>query len=147
MTEREFDLQVWRRFDTVTLDTGIETTIMYVCFSSRSVRIYVKNSPPEWVGFDRIVSHKSRFGGDPDDLAIIEELHNKVMKQDDEIERLKNEKQVLADKISKNYLADLLRAVNIVKEGIAEKKTKMEKIDRGLELIASSLARMEQADL
>lgn len=53
----------------------------------------------------------------------------------------------MADKISKNYLADLLRAVNIVKEGIAEKKTKMEKIDRGLELIASSLARMEQTDL
>ncbi len=28
MTEKYFEQQVWRRFDTVTLDTGIETTIM-----------------------------------------------------------------------------------------------------------------------
>jgi hypothetical protein len=49
----------------------------------------------------------------------------------------------LTEKISKNYLADLLRAVNMMKEGLAEKKSKMEKIDRGLELIANSLANME----
>ena len=143
MTEREFDLQVWRRFDTVTLDTDIETTIMNVCFSTRSVRIYVKNAPPEWVPFVRIVSHKSRFGGSPDDKDIIEELHNKIMKQHDEIEHLQAERDALKEKISKNYIDDLLRAMNIVKEGITERKTKIEKIDRGLELIASTLARME----
>jgi uncharacterized coiled-coil protein SlyX len=76
-------------------------------------------------------------------VAIIEELHNRVLKQQDEIERLRDEKQALTEKISKNYLADLLRAVNMMKEGLAEKKSKMEKIDRGLELIAKSLANME----
>lgn len=143
MTEKEFDQQVWRRFDTVTLDTGIETTIMNVCFSTRSVRIYVKNAPPEWVPFKRIESHKSRFGGDSDDLAIIEELHNKVMKQGDEIERLHNEKKKLVERISNNHMAELLKAVNTVQQGLQEKKSKMERIDRGLELIASTLAKME----
>ena len=55
MTEQEFDQQVWRRFDVVTTDTGIETTVMNVCFSTRSVRIYVKNAPAEWLPSKRIV--------------------------------------------------------------------------------------------
>ena len=142
MTEQEFDQQVWRRFDVVTTDTGIETTVMNVCFSTRSVRIFVKNAPPEWLPAKRIVTHTTRNGGNADDLAIIEELHNKVLNQAKEIERLTNEKQLLAEKISKNYLADILRAVNMLKEGLTEKKNKVEKVERGLELIVSALARM-----
>ena len=128
MTEQEFDQQVWRRFDNVTTDTGIETTVMNVCFSTRSVRIYVKNAPPEWMPCKRIVTHKTRKGGDADDLAVIEELHNRIMKQDDEIERLKNEKQVLADKISKNYPSELLKAVNAIKEGLTERSTRLRRL-------------------
>ena len=143
MTEQEFDSQVWRRFDNVTTDTGIETTVMNVCFSTRSVRIFVKNAPPEWMPCKRIVTHTTRKGGDADDSAIIEELHNKIMKQDERIERLTNEKQVLAEKISKNYLEDILRAVNMLKEGLTEKKNKVEKVERGLELIVSAIARIE----
>jgi len=146
MTESEFDQQVWRRFDTVTVDTGIETTIINVCFSTRSVRIYIKNAPPEWIPCKRIESHKSRFGGDADDLAIVEELHNKVMNMEDIIVQLKHEKQQLTEKIGKNYLSDILRAVNIIKEGLTEKKAKMEKVDRGMDMIVSALARMEQTD-
>ena len=143
MTEQEFDQQVWRRFDVVTTDTGIETTVMYVCFTTRSVRIFVKNAPPEWLPCKRIVTHTTRKGGDADDSAIIEELHNKIMKQDDQIERLKNEKAQLQEKISKNYLSDILRAVNMLKEGLTEKKNKVEKVERGLELIVSAIARIE----
>ena len=143
MTEQEFDSQVWRRFDNVTTDTGIETTVMNVCFSTRSVRIFVKNAPPEWMPCKRIVTHTTRKGGDADDSAIIEELHNKIMKQDERIERLTNEKQVLAEKISKNYLEDILRAVNMLKEGLTEKKNKVEKVERALDLIVSALARIE----
>ena len=140
MTEQEFDQQVWRRFDNVTTDTGIETTVMNVCFSTRSVRIYVKNAPAEWLPFKRIVAHKTRKGDTADEGTIIEELHNRILKQDEKIARLENEKAALAEKISRNYLGELLKAVNMLKEGLTEKKNKLEKIERGLELIVSTLA-------
>ena len=135
MTEQEFDQQVWRRFDVVTTDTGIETTVMNVCFSTRSVRIFVKNAPPEWMPCKRIEKHTTRKGGDADDSAIIEELHNRILKQDDKIVRLENEKAALAEKISKNYPAELLKAVNAIKKGLTEKKNKIEKIEKGLAAI------------
>ena len=132
MTEQEFDTQVWRRFDVVTTDTGIETTVMNVCFTTRSVRIYVKNAPPEWLPAKRIEKHTTRKGGDADDLTIIEELHNRILKQDDKIVRLEKEKAVLAEKISKSYPSEILKAVNAIKEGLTEKKHKIEKIEKGL---------------
>jgi peptidoglycan hydrolase CwlO-like protein len=146
MTEQEFDSQIWRRFDLVTTDTGIETTVMNVCFSTRSVRIYIKDAPPEWMPCKRIEKHTTRKGGDADDLAVIEELHNRIMKQDDEIVRLKNEKTALAEKISKNYLGDLLRAVNLMQQGLQEKKHKMEQIDSGLRQIQAALDNMKDKD-
>ena len=132
MTEQEFDSQVWRRFDVVTTDTGIETTVMNICFSTRSVRIFVKNAPPEWLPAKRIEKHTTRKGGDADDLTIIEELHNRILKQNEQIERLKHEKAALTEKISKNYPAELLKAVHAIKEGLTEKKHKIEKIEKGL---------------
>ena len=140
MTEQEFDQQVWRRFDVVTTDTGIETTVMNVCFSTRSVRIFVKNAPPEWLSFKRIVAHTTRKGDTADEGTIIEELHNRILKQDEKIVRLENEKAALAEKISRNYPSELLKAVNMLKEGLTEKKNKLEKIERGLELIVRTLA-------
>ena len=142
MTEQEFDSQVWRRFDLVTTDTGIETTVMNVCFSTRSVRIYIKDAPPEWMPFKRIEKHTTRKGGDADDLAVIEELHNRIMKQDDEIVRLKNEKAALAEKISKNYPSEILKALNVIKEGLTEKKHKIEKIEKGLAAIDAVMTKV-----
>lgn len=146
MTEQEFDSQVWRRYDVVTTDTGIETTVMNVCFSTRSVRIFVKNAPPEWLPAKRIEKHTTRKGGDGDDLTIIEELHNKVLKQADEIVRLQDEKKLLQEKIAKNYLGDLLRAVNTMEQGLREKKHKMEQIESGLSQIQAALDKMEAAE-
>ena len=143
MTEQEFDQQVWRRFDVVTTDTGIETTVMNVCFSTRSVRIYVKNAPAEWLPFKRIVAHTTRKGDTADEGTIIEELHNRILKQEEKIARLENEKAALAEKISRNYLKDILQSVNMLKEGLTEKKNKLEKIERGLDLIVSTLARID----
>lgn len=142
MTEQEFDSQVWRRFDLVTTDTGIETTVMNVCFSTRSVRIYIKDAPPEWLPFKRIEKHTTRKGGDADDLAVIEELHNRIMKQDDEIVRLKNEKAALTEKISKNYPSEILKALNVIKEGLTEKKHKIEKIEKGLAAIDAVMTKV-----
>lgn len=142
MTESEFQTQVWRPYDRITTAEGVPGKVLGVSFTSKSVRAYISGAP-EWVKCDLIETHTTGKGKDGDDVAIIEELHNRVLKQQDEIERLREEKQSLTEKISKNYLADLLRAVNMMKEGLAEKKSKMEKIDRGLELIAKSLANME----
>ena len=132
MTEQEFDTQVWRRFDVVTTDTGIETTVMNVCFTTRSVRIYVKNAPPEWLPCKRIEKHTTRKGDTADEGTIIEEMHNRILKQDDKIVRLEKEKAVLAEKISKSYPSEILKAVNAIKEGLTEKKHKIEKIEKGL---------------
>jgi uncharacterized coiled-coil protein SlyX len=142
MTESEFQTQVWRPYDRITTAEGVPGKVLGVSFTSKSVRAYISGAP-EWVKCDLIETHTTGKGKDGDDVAIIEELHNRVLKQQDEIERLREEKQALTEKISKKYLADLLRAVNMMKEGLAEKKSKMEKIDRGLELIAKSLANME----
>jgi peptidoglycan hydrolase CwlO-like protein len=113
---------------------------MNICFSTRSVRIFVKNAPPEGLPFKRIVAHTTRKGDTADEGTIIEELHDKIMKQDGQIERLKNEKAQLQEKISKNYLGDLLRAVNLMQQGLQEKKHKMEQIDSGLRQIQATLA-------
>lgn len=142
MTEQEFDSQVWRRFDVVTTDTGIETTVMNICFSTRSVRIFVKNAPPEWLPAKRIEKHTTRKGGDADDLTIIEELHNRILKQSEQIERLKNEKAALAEKISKSYTSEILKAVNAIKEGLTEKKHKIEKIEKGLATIDAVMTKV-----
>lgn len=132
MTEQEFDQQVWRRFDNVTTDTGIETTVMNVCFTTRSVRIFVKNAPPEWLPCKRIEKHTTRKGDTADEGTIIEELHNRLLAAEDKIIELKHEKAALAEKISKNYPSELLKAVNAIKEGLTEKKNKIEKIEKSL---------------
>ena len=142
MTEQEFDTQVWRRFDVVTTDTGIETTVMNVCFTTRSVRIYVKNAPPEWLPCKRIEKHTTRKGDTADEGTIIEEMHNRILKQDDKIVRLEKEKAVLAEKISKSYPSEILKAVNAIKEGLTEKKSKIEKIEKGLAVIDTVMANL-----
>ncbi len=142
MTEQEFDSQVWRRFDVVTTDTGIETTVMNVCFTTRSVRIYVKNAPPEWLPCKRIETHTTRKGDDADDASIIEELHNKVISQQDTIDRLKKEIDELKEKQSRNHISTLLSQVNIVGNLLQEKKKRMENIDAALMLINETVQKV-----
>ena len=66
-----------------------------------------------------------------------------MLTQAERIGKLEEERRLLQEKISKNYLADLLRAMNILKEGIQEKKNKIAKIDNGLEQIQDALAKIE----
>lgn len=145
MTEQEFQKQVWRPYDQITTAGGVKGKVLNVCFTTKSVRAFISGAP-EWVRCDLIETHTTGKGGDADDMTIIEELHNKVLKQADEIERLRGERELLKEKISKNYLGDLLRAVNMVKEGITEKKSKITKIDNGLSLLQEALEKMEQSD-
>ena len=145
MTEQEFQKQAWRPYDQITTAGGVKGKVLNVCFTTKSVRAFISGAP-EWVRCDLIETHTTGKGGDADDMTIIEELHNKVLKQGDEIERLRGEREMLKEKISKNYLGVLLRAVNMVKEGITEKKSKITKIDNGLSLLQEALEKMEQSD-
>lgn len=142
MTEQEFIRQVWRPYDKITTAEGVPGKVLGVSFTTKSVRAFISGAP-EWVKCELIETHTTGKGADGDDVAIIEELHNKVLRQADEIDRLREEKKTLTEKISKNYLADLLRAMNIIKEGIQEKKNKIAKIDNGLEQIQAALAKIE----
>lgn len=141
MTEQEFQRQVWRAYDQITTADGVKGKVLNVCFTTKSVRAFISGAP-EWVRCELIETHTTGKGGDADDAAIIEDLHNRVIKQADEISRLREEKQALADKISRNYLADILRSLNMIKEGITEKKNKIAKIDSGLFMIEEALAKM-----
>ena len=143
MTEQDFLRQVWRPYDKITTADGVPGKVLGVSFTTKSVRAFISGAP-EWVSCTLIETHTTGKGADGDDVAIIEELHNKVLHQANEIERLRNEKNLLAEKISKNYLGDLLKAVNLMKQGLQEKKHKMEQIDSGLEQIQATLEKMEQ---
>ena len=126
---------MWRRHDLVTTDTDIETTVMNVCFSTRSVRIFVKNAPPEWLPCNRIVTHTTRKGGDADDSAIIEELHNRVLGLQARVDKLTEEKAKLMEQIKKNHAGELLTQVNIICSQLQEKKKRIEKIETSVQLI------------
>lgn len=143
MTEQDFLRQVWRPYDKITTADGVPGKVLGVSFTTKSVRAFISGAP-EWVSCTLIETHTTGKGADGDDVAIIEDLHNKVLHQANEIERLRNEKNLLAEKISKNYLGDLLKAVNQMKQGLQEKKHKMEQIDSGLAQIQATLEKMEQ---
>ena len=145
MTEQDFLRQVWRPYDKITTADGVPGKVLGVSFTTKSVRAF-NSGAPEWVSCPLIETHTTGKGADGDDVAIIEELHNKVLNQSDEINRLREEKKELAEKISKNYLGDLLRAVNLMEQGLREKKHKLDQIDSGLKQIQDALAKMEETE-
>ena len=145
MTEQEFLKQVWRPYDKITTADGVPGKVLGVSFTTKSVRAFISGAP-EWVSCTLIETHTTGKGADGDDVAIIEELHNKVLKQADEIARLQDEKKLLQEKIAKNYLGDLLRAINTMEQGLREKKHKMEQIESGLSQIQAALEKMEAAE-
>ena len=137
--------QVWRPYDKITTADGVPGKVLGVSFTTKSVRAFISGAP-EWVSCTLIETHTTGKGGDGDDVAIIEELHNKVLKQAEEIARLQDDKKLLQEKISKNYLGDLLRAINTMEQGLREKKHKMEQIESGLSQIQAALEKMEAAE-
>lgn len=143
MTEQEFQQQVWRPYDRITTAEGVPGKVIGVAFNTKSVRAFISGAP-EWVKCELIETHTTGKGGECDDAAIIEELHNKVLNLKDENEKLREERKALAEKLSKNYLGELLTASHKILEGLAEKKSKVEKIESGLEMIQEALKKMEE---
>ena len=142
MTEQQFQTQVWRPYDKITTADGVPGKVLGVSFTTKSVRAFISGAP-EWVRCELIETHTTGKGGGADDAALIDSLREKVLRADKRINDLELEREKLTEKISKNYLKDLLTAVNMIKEGITEKKNKLEKIDRGLDLITESVSKIE----
>lgn len=143
MTEQEFQKQVWRMYDKITTAEGVPGKVLGVSFTTKSVRAFISGAP-EWVKCELIETHTTGKGADGDDAAIIEELHNKLMNAEDRIVGLMVECGQLREKVSTNRYADILRALNMIKEGMTEKKAKMAKIDSGLSQVENWLARMDE---
>jgi len=145
MTEQEFSRQVWRMYDQITTADGVKGKVIQVAFNTKSVRAFISGAP-EWIRCELIETHTTGKGADGDDTAIIEELHNKVLKQDERIGRLEEEKRLLQEKISRNYLGELLRAVNIMQQGLQERKSKIRKVEDSLAVIADIVEKLGNED-
>ena len=143
MTEQEFQTQVWRPYDKITTAEGVPGKVLGVSFTTKSVRAFISGAP-EWVKCELIETHTTGKGGDADDAAIIEDLHNKLIAAQDKIVGLKNECEQLRERASMNRYADILRAINMIKEGLTEKKAKIAKIDSGLEHIQNYFNNLEE---
>ena len=141
MTEQEFSRQVWRMYDQITTADGVKGKVIQVAFNTKSVRAFISGAP-EWIRCELIETHTTGKGADGDDTAIIEELHNKVLKQDERIGRLEEEKRLLQEKISRNYLGELLRAVNVMQQGLQERKRKIRQVEDSLAAIADVVEKL-----
>jgi predicted transposase YdaD len=141
MTEQEFSRQVWRMYDQITTADGVKGKVIQVAFNTKSVRAFISGAP-EWIRCELIETHTTGKGADGDDTASIEELHNKVLKQDERIGRLEEEKRLLQEKISRNYLGELLRAVNIMQQGLQERKRKIRQVEDSLAAIADVVEKL-----
>ena len=134
--------QVWRPYDKITTADGVPGKVLNVCFTTKSVRAFISGSP-EWVRCELIETHTTGKGANADEEALVDQLREKVIRADKRIKDLELEREKLVDKISKNYLGDILTAVNIMKEGLTEKKAKIKKIDSALEMIEKTLNNIE----
>jgi hypothetical protein len=98
---------------------------------------------PEWVRCELIETHTTGKGGDADDAALIDSLREKVIKADKRINDLELEREKLIEKMSKNHLADIMTALNMLKEGLTVKKKKLEKVENAVGMIDQTLSKIE----
>jgi hypothetical protein len=70
-------------------------------------------------------------------------LREKVLRADKRINDLELEREKLIEKMSKNHLADIMTALNMLKEGLTIKKKKMEKVENAVGMIEQTLSKIE----
>ena len=128
-------------YDKITTAEGVPGKVLGVSFTTKSVRAYISGAP-EWIRCESIETHTTGKGADGDDVAIIEELHNKVLSQGERIGKMEEERRLLQEKISRNYLGELLRAVNVMQQGLQERKRKHEQIESSLSAIAAVIEKI-----
>ena len=144
MTEQEFKKQVWRAYDTVDIEgVANHARVIAVGFPGLSVRAAIAPGVVEWFKCDQIVAHHSATGN-PDDLSIIEDLHNKLMaanKRNEDLqhilntqqERIKDLNDKLQGKPDSKDLKKLRTSVDSIYSTIGSIDHRMKQIDEYLE--------------
>ena len=127
MTEKEFMRQVWRPLDTVTVDGGIKGRVISVSFATKSVKVQVSKEVHEWFKYDLIDEHQS-IKGLPDDDAIIEDLHNKLMaanKRNEDLQAIVEKQNDMLSVDPSVGLKNLRKFVTEVRDALASKQKRM----------------------
>ena len=149
MTEQEFKKQVWRAYDTVDIEgVADHARVIAVGFPSLSVRAAVAPGVVEWFKCDQIVAHYSATG-EPDDLAIIDDLHNKLMatnKRNDDLQQiLNNQREHIKDlndklqgKPNSKDLRKLRTSVDSIYSTIGSIDHRMKQIDEYLDSLKAN---------
>ena len=143
MTEREFLQEIWRPYDTVTIVNGIKGRVHSVSFKTRSVRIMMPQGAPEWFACDMITTHKSATCGDPNDLAMIEDLNNKLMDAEKRIEKLQTENTKMKQKLGARNMEAIGKNLNEILANMALKKKRIEKLENCISEIENILEVMQ----
>lgn len=135
MTEKEFMRQVWRPLDTVTVDGGIKGRVISVSFATKSVKVQVSKEVHEWFKYDLIDEHQS-IKGLPDDDAIIEDLHNKLMaanKRNEDLQAIVTELKMKVNGDAKQEeLRKIRKASNKIFDAMNSIDSKLRHIDEYL---------------
>lgn len=137
MTEKEFMRQVWRPLDTVTVDGGIKGRVISVSFATKSVKVQVSKEVHEWFKYDLIDEHQS-IKGLPDDDAIIEDLHNKLMaanKRNEDLQAIVNVQNEKLAKDPMDGLKNLRKAINEIGGSLAAKQKRMAQAESAIDRI------------
>lgn len=150
MTENEFNKQVWRPYDTVTLNNGVQGTVGMVSFLTKSVRIKFASDSIGWFRCEEIESHKS-VTGCPDDIAIIKKLQQQVQEMGERNARLVKNNQDLMNsnaslkqtnaelreegKTREDILPTILKKLNEIDSCLKLKKARVEKIEGCVEAL------------
>ena len=143
MTKSEFRSQVWRPYDSVELDNGIKGRVINVCFPTHSVRINLPVGGTDWFDCDMIVRHNSS-AGETDDIAIIEDLHKKLMAAHKKNEDLQETLQTLQKKLQEGSIANLRKSLNILNNNLIEKKKTMEQVEKAVEKVNEIIDNLEE---
>lgn len=141
MTEQEFMKQVWRPYDTVTTENGIKGRVNNVCFPTKSVRVMMPDGMPEWFRCGMIAEHKS-VTCDPNDIALIEDLHNQLMGAQDRISKLEEEKERLTEGLKKTSMGAITTNVNTILSQLHEKKRRIERMEACMDALNELIERL-----
>lgn len=142
MTEKEFMSQVWRPYDTITVDGGMKGRIVAVSFATKSVKVRLTKEVQEWFRYDAIVEHTS-VTGETTDAGIIEMLHNKLMEAQDRVDKQQLYIENMKVKIEDNTLASLRKSINNLTGALVEKKKKTERVEKALDIIEETIRKFE----
>lgn len=150
MTEQEFMKHVWRPYDTVVLIGDINAAVTTVCFPTKSVKVALGNNTYKWFKCADIEKHISRTDT-PDDMSIIEDLHNKLMaankRNDKQQEIITNYKEKLADlqqRSNTSSVTALRKQVNVLIADLVVKKKLIESIESATTRINDVIDRIEE---